>query len=376
MKVRIVKMLISALLLCFCLSTAAQDRGAVTTYIINYNELIKGLATIDEVYQSTRTLGDLDLLASNIKKYMIDRVVDGILVIEINNKNGEIYAGGKPIPEGFDLMPVPEEWHASVKSRIYRQLRNAIEQTERNPKYFDKAFIRKTEDSNIDSTFETGGANQDVAPVKNVDNKKKYKKDRKEYVDLGLPSGTLWATMNIGASSPEDFGDYFAWGETSPKNSYDWNNYKWCDGDFKKLTKYCNDSIYGIVDGKTVLDRDDDAAFMNWGKEWCIPSEAQFLELKKECDWEWTRRNDVVGYLVTSKHNSATLFIPLSGYRSGDSITTKSWGNGIWLNELDHEFTDLALSCYKYLRDGMGCWFAYSRCFGRCVRPVRVSKKK
>ena len=83
-----------------------------------------------------------------------------------------------------------------------------------------------------------------------------------EWVDLGLPSGTLWATCNVGANAPEEFGDYFAWGEIAPKDYYDWNTYKWCDNSGYSLTKYCTDSYYGTVDNKTELDPEDDAAWM------------------------------------------------------------------------------------------------------------------
>ena len=94
-----------------------------------------------------------------------------------------------------------------------------------------------------------------------------------EYVDLGLPSGTLWATMNVGANSPEDYGDYFAWGETAPKSVYDWSTYKWCRGLVNTITKYCNSGGYnGFVDNKTELDPEDDAATANWGAEWRMPS--------------------------------------------------------------------------------------------------------
>ena len=77
--------------------------------------------------------------------------------------------------------------------------------------------------------------------------------DTHEYVDLGLPSGTLWATVNVGATRPNEFGDYFAWGETEPKEEYDWNNYKWCNGSENTMTKYCSNSSFGIVDNKIVF---------------------------------------------------------------------------------------------------------------------------
>ena len=84
-----------------------------------------------------------------------------------------------------------------------------------------------------------------------------------EYVDLGL--SVKWATCNIGANSPEEYGDYFAFGEVKPKSDYTWSNYKWCESSTYTLTKYCTESNYGIVDNKTVLDPEDDAAVVNWG---------------------------------------------------------------------------------------------------------------
>ena len=96
--------------------------------------------------------------------------------------------------------------------------------------------------------------------------------DEHEWVDLGLTSGTLWATCNVGATAPEDYGDYFAWGETEPKEDYSWSTYKWCNGSYKTQTKYCTNSKYGTVDDKTELEPEDDAAFVNWGSTWRMPT--------------------------------------------------------------------------------------------------------
>ena len=85
-----------------------------------------------------------------------------------------------------------------------------------------------------------------------------------EYVDLGLPSGTLWATCNVGANSPEEYGNHFAWGETTPKEFYSWGTYKWCNGTANSLTKYCYDSKWGTVDNNIELVHEDDAAHVNW----------------------------------------------------------------------------------------------------------------
>ena len=117
--------------------------------------------------------------------------------------------------------------------------------------------------------------------------------DNHEWVDLGLPSGTLWATCNVGANTPEEYGDYFAWGETEPKDYYGWNTYKWCNGSRYTLTKYCTDSSYGyngFVDNKAELDPEDDAAYVNWGSSWRIPTTEQQCELYENCSVDGRRR--------------------------------------------------------------------------------------
>jgi hypothetical protein len=130
-----------------------------------------------------------------------------------------------------------------------------------------------------------------------------------------LPSGTLWATCNIGANSPEEYGDYFAWGETAPKDDYNWSNYKWCNGTLNKLTKYSTRSSYGykgFVDNKTVLDPEDDAAYVNWGSSWRMPTTEQMQELIDNCSSVWTTQNGVNGRLFTGP-NGNTMFLPATG---------------------------------------------------------------
>ncbi|MBR5686227.1 MAG: hypothetical protein IKX18_08765 [Muribaculaceae bacterium] len=143
--------------------------------------------------------------------------------------------------------------------------------------------------------------------------------DGHEYVDLGLPSGTLWATCNMGADTPEGYGGHFAWGETEAKDVFD-NNYKWLfEG---KYTKYCTDSdqgYNGFTDGKTELDPEDDAAYINWGTSWRIPTEEQQKELMNNCYWEMTTINGVNGRLGTGP-NGNSIFLPAAGLIS-------SWSN-------------------------------------------------
>ena len=141
-----------------------------------------------------------------------------------------------------------------------------------------------------------------------------------DYVDLGLPSGTLWATRNVGADTPEGYGDYFAWGETEPKEVYTWDTYKWNSSDVSGefyLTKYCYESQYGDRDGKIMLDPADDAACVHYpgGR---MPTLEQIWELRNSCTWQWTQSNGVNGLLVTGP-NGKTIFLPAGGYYSEDT---------------------------------------------------------
>ena len=108
-----------------------------------------------------------------------------------------------------------------------------------------------------------------------------------EAVDLALPSGTLWASFNVGASSPEGYGDFFAWGETTPKTEYEWTTYKFGNGLENAMTKYCihgENGLNGFTDGLTALLPEDDAATYNWDEDWQIPSNEQFAELADKSD--------------------------------------------------------------------------------------------
>ena len=179
-----------------------------------------------------------------------------------------------------------------------------------------------------------------------------------EYVDLGLPSGTLWATCNIGASSPEDYGDYFAWGETVPygkedkgnamnyafnnngsyvKTYYNWSTYKYCNGSYSTLTKYNPISSYGnngFTDDLTELLPEDDAAYVNWGSGWRMPSIEQCEELRTECQWSWLLQEGVCGYKVTSTTNGNSIFLPAAGCRSDGSLYTAGSYGGYWSRTL------------------------------------------
>ena len=195
-----------------------------------------------------------------------------------------------------------------------------------------------------------------------------------EYVDLGLPSGTLWATCNIGADKPEDYGDYFAWGETkgykSGKTDFSWDKYKYCKGSYNTMTKYCNRSSYGyngFTDTLTELELEDDAAYVNWGSGCRMPSYDQQTELRTKCTWTWTTRNGKNGYEVVGP-NGNSLFLPAAGYRYVTSLGNAGSSGGYWSRTLD--------TSYPY--DAYGLYFNSSdvntgssgRYYGYTVRPV------
>ena len=190
-----------------------------------------------------------------------------------------------------------------------------------------------------------------------------------EYVDLGLPSGTLWATCNVGASKPEDYGDYFAWGETTPKSDYRWNTYKWCNGKYDKLTKYNTKSRYGAVDNKKVLEMPDDAALQNWGGSWRMPTDSEWSELRYKCTWSWTSQGGRNGYKVTSKSNGNSIFLPAAGYRDDAYLGNEDSYGYYWSSSL--RVGDPNLAWFLFFNSGNVDSYGDGRCYGHSVRPVR-----
>ena len=126
-----------------------------------------------------------------------------------------------------------------------------------------------------------------------------------EYVDLGLTSGTKWATCNVGANKPQDYGDYYAWGEVTTKSTYNWSTY--LDGNMSSYSD-CGtdkDALKGVTD---IAGTEYDAAKANWGGKWCMPTKAQQDELRSECYWVWTssyNNSNVAGYIVYKAKNSS-----------------------------------------------------------------------
>lgn len=179
-------------------------------------------------------------------------------------------------------------------------------------------------------------------------------------VDLGL--SVKWANMNVGASKPEDYGDYFAWGETTPKATYDWSTYKWCNGSSSSINKYS-----GSVDGKTTLELSDDAARANWGGTWRMPTYDEISELNTKCTWTWKTQNGVNGYLVTGP-NGNSIFLPAAGCRDAGSLDFAGSYGYYWSSSLGTSGVSSARG-FGFDSGRHGTYSDY-RYDGESVRPV------
>ena len=195
---------------------------------------------------------------------------------------------------------------------------------------------------------------------------KDYIEGDHRYVDLGL--SVMWATCNIGAESPEEYGDYFAWGEVEPKEVYSWSTYKY--GIEYGLLKYCNDAYYGkdgFVDNKMELEAEDDAAIVNWGGLWRIPTKAEQEELINNCTWTSETRNGVYGYKVKGV-NGNSIFLPKTGWMYGGVLSNVGSNGYYWSSSL---YADNLNSSYSILNNKIS---SRNRYFGLTIRPVLGQK--
>lgn len=231
-------------------------------------------------------------------------------------------------------------------------------------------------------------------PADNGDRPQNGSNNGYQYIDLGL--SVKWATFNVGATRPEEYGDYFAWGETEPyyetgyaqedpqahwnegkSGGYAWSSYKWLNDTNNALTKYNTKSDKGTVDNKTVLDPEDDVAHVRWGGSWRMPSSAEWDELRNNCIWIWydsgnTEFNGVAGYKVTSNKDGYTdryIFIPTVGFRGGTSLFDVGSYGSFWSSSLDADHPYGAWN-FDFDSSAVGPCSYSDRCFGQSVRPV------
>ena len=184
-------------------------------------------------------------------------------------------------------------------------------------------------------------------------------------VDLGL--SVKWASCNLGAKAPEESGDFFAWGETEPKNKFSWSTYKWGDWPCSKYNK---------KDKKQVLDSEDDAAHVILGGKWRMPTTQEQEELRDECLWQWTSLNGVTGYKITSKKNGKSIFLPAAGYRIHDYYKLSGEAGRYWSAVTEDNEDAYAANNLQIDSDGVyvgynGYWSqSWPRDEGLSIRPV------
>ena len=186
------------------------------------------------------------------------------------------------------------------------------------------------------------------------------------YAKLGLPSGTKWAITNVGAFTAEEYGDYFAWGETEPKETYNWSTYKWCNGSYSTQTKYCTSTSYGTVDNNIVLDLEDDAANANWGGNWTMPTNEERIELMDDCRWTSVTKCGVYGIKVTGP-NGVAVFLPAAGYRDDSDLISAGSYCYYWGSSLCKVFS---YNAYYFDFSSGSVYNNNYRYLGYSVRPV------
>ncbi len=179
-----------------------------------------------------------------------------------------------------------------------------------------------------------------------------------EYVDLGLPSGLKWATCNVGASSPEEYGDYYAWGEIETKSEYRIGN---CKTSEKSMKDISGNSTYDVARAK-------------WGGSWRLPTKKELEELESKCKWEWTTINGKKGYKVTGP-NGNSIFLPAAGYRDGSSLDVAGKGGYYWSSTPDETYGNIDLAYYLDFDSSLYNLYGNYRSYGRSVRPVSKTKR-
>ena len=181
-----------------------------------------------------------------------------------------------------------------------------------------------------------------------------------EAIDLGLPSGTLWASCNVGASKPEEYGGYYAWGETEEKETYTWENYIHCDDGTYET---CHDL------GSDISGTEYDVAHVKWGGNWCMPTLDDIKELLDNCTSEWTTLNGVNGHKFTGP-NGNSIFLPAAGSRWRGGLSRAGEDGGYWSSTQNPDYSYLALGLGFMFRSGSATWGNNSRDYGQSVRPV------
>lgn len=283
---------------------------------------------------------------------IIEYTETGVVVV-----GSVIYDGGLEITErGFcwntENEPTIDNNKVSCGSGM-GSFEKEISGLEANKKYYTRAYATNSKGTSYGSelVFEMGSGVITGHP----------------YTDLGLPSGTLWATCNVGAAFPEGYGDCYAWGEIETKVNYNWSNYKWCNGYSNLITKYCTNSSYGTVDGLYQLEPEDDVASVKWGGSWHMPTYNEMRELVDLCQMTYEMRNNVMGLLFTGP-NGRSIFMPVNN--------EYTYYGQYWVNEIcDYYSYQAKCTGFEY-QWCIASIYEEVRCCGYQVRPVSTPRSK
>ena len=208
---------------------------------------------------------------------------------------------------------------------------------------------------------ETGISSEIEVEVKGAEQPSSYRTCPDDHhphlIDLGLPSGTKWACCNVGADAPESYGGYYAWGETTEKDVYDWNTYTYCDGSYNT----CHDL------GSDIAGTQYDVAHVQWGGSWVMPSKEQQDELRANCTYTWTTKNGINGGQFTGP-NGGIIFLPAAGYRWSESLDNAGSSGDYWSSTQYPSDSSYAYNLDFY--SGYVYWGLSNRDYGFTVRPV------
>ena len=328
-----------------------DETGENTSTLLAINT--KGYAPVEQVNQSFKSFSPAtDIYALGATLY---KLLTGITPPPST----------KLVSEEATLDPLP----SFISSTIRKAVESAMQLLRKNRPQTIDAWMQmfSGEASNVNDR-DSGHDEQTVVAEVIEESASQHKQtsghhNGHEWVDLGL--SVKWATCNIGADSPEDYGDYFAWGETETKSSYDWDNCFDCLD-----SKW--DGRWGIykIGGKTSISPTSghDTARENWGGSWRMPTEAEFEELCTKCEWTWTSQGGHKGYLVTSKINGKSIFLPAAGMRYGTDTSYVRQNGDYWSGTLSSSGSNYARSlCFN---SSGHATTGYDRNVGRSVRPV------
>lgn len=278
---------------------------------------------------------------------VVQEISEGKTKITLTAPGGGTFQTG----QWYYISAIPGSLPNGYTMIFYKESESA-KLTSFSPVFFKRGIFGSLAIAEEDLIFNPSGPDIDIA------------------VDLGL--SVKWAPWNVGTSVPEEYGAYFSWGETDEKGDYDQTTHKWKKPDTSELTKYNTLTNYGNVDNKTTLDLEDDAARVNWGSTWRMPTQSEFNELINNCDVFWTTENDVYGCRFTSKkagYTNKSIFLPAAGYRY-NTWRDAAGSAGLYLSSSLNSYDPYYAYCLCFTPLELVVTNQGYRCYGYSVRAV------